>query len=56
MIGAGCSIATEAIAEVSHYYSLNQVMLVYELCVMHDCNTETNGKYYKDALSFLSLI
>jgi len=28
MIGAGCSIATEATADVSHLYNLNHVNMV----------------------------
>ena len=29
IIGSGCSVATEAAAEVSHYYNITQVNWVY---------------------------
>ena len=30
-MGAGCSVATEATAEVSHYYNITQVIIASEL-------------------------
>lgn len=33
IIGAGCSVATEAVAEVAYYYNLTQVCM-YQLAII----------------------
>ena len=51
VIGAGCSVATEPTAEISHYYNITQVctnieyLLIYDIhCILFDMNVHGRSK------------